>query len=118
MTSQLSKAKTNWNKILTKTFSFLPLILALLIIITLIKPYTQQVDTFTNKTCYEKVCTKTTLDQFDNCKDGGIEDTGFLSSEHYYICDGNKVVKDCLEYIEVRTNKTYMDLTMRCEFND
>lgn len=64
--------------------------------------------------CYESVCSKTTLDQFNSCKDVGQESTGFLSYEHYYICDGNKIVKRCLEYKEVKTNQTFIQVGMKC----
>lgn len=48
---------------------------------------------------FEKMeCTKTTLDQFNECKDLGVEEVGFLSSNHFYSCDGQKVTKNCLEY--------------------
>ncbi len=66
-------------------------------------------------TCYENICTKTTLDQFESCLDLGIENTGFFSSEHYYLCDGNKVTNNCLEYKKVETNRTYMIPGMYCE---
>ena len=48
--------------------------------------------------CEVTSCLRTTLDSFENCIDLGVEDTGFLSSNHYYLCDGVKVTNACLEY--------------------
>ena len=48
--------------------------------------------------CEVSYCSKTTLDHFDKCVDLGRESVGFLSSNHYYLCDGIKVTKVCLEY--------------------
>ncbi len=68
------------------------------------------------RTCYQKFCIKYTLDMFEKCIDLGYEDTGFLSSEHYYLCDGNKVTNTCLEYEWYdATNVSTLQLGMRCE---
>ncbi len=68
------------------------------------------------RTCYQKFCTKTTLDMFENCIDLGYETVGFMSSEHYYLCDGNKVTDTCLEYEWYDTiNVSTLQLGMRCE---
>lgn len=66
-------------------------------------------------TCYEYICTKTTLDNFEDCKYAGVEDTGFMSSQKYWICDGNKVTKTCIERTKVETNRTYMTHGVNCE---
>ena len=52
-----------------------------------------------NYECYtDDMCTNQTIDNFSNCLDLGYESTGFLSREHYYLCDGIKITNTCLEY--------------------
>lgn len=88
------------------------------IMFLMITPIDESLDTTTNKTCYETYCSKTTLDEFDKCIDLGIESVGFLSSEHYWLCDGFKVTSKCLERSERITDKEYIFLGMRCEWDD
>lgn len=43
-------------------------------------------------------CLTDTLDNFEECIDLGIENIGFLSQEHYYLCDGIKITNTCIEW--------------------
>lgn len=47
--------------------------------------------------CEVEYCSKTTLDEFDECIDLGRESSGFLSSNHFYLCDGFKITSKCIE---------------------
>jgi hypothetical protein len=48
--------------------------------------------------CYESYCKVSNLDKFESCVNIGHESCGFLCSNEYYLCNGIKVVKECLEY--------------------
>lgn len=93
-------------------------IITILILIFMRNPFLESIDTTTDKVCYENKCSKTTLDEFNECVDLGYESSGFLSGNHYYLCDGIKVTSKCLEYEEVKTEKKYIFIGMRCEDND
>ena len=54
--------------------------------------------------CYEYICIKSSLEQFENCKYIGWESVGFLASEEFWLCDGVKVTEHCLQRAEVRSN--------------
>ncbi|KKN17017.1 hypothetical protein LCGC14_0970250 [marine sediment metagenome] len=54
-----------------------------------------------NADCYENFCIKHSIDDLTNCKNLGYEDVGFLSSEHFYMCDEGKVAYKCIEYKRV-----------------
>lgn len=58
--------------------------------------------------CYENVCSKTSLDNFNECIDLGVETVGFLASEHYYLCDGIRVTNTCTNYKKEVINNTEM----------
>ena len=96
----------------------LGIIIVIGVIFFMITPMNKVLDTTTNKTCYDTYCSKTTLDEFDKCIDLGIESTGFLSSEHYWLCDGYKVTSKCLERSERVTDKEYISFGMRCEIDN
>ncbi len=84
-------------KIIRIIFLVLLLVVGVLMVTTIFN-YPKKYD------CYKTQCIKSTLDNFESCKDIGMENTGFLSSEHFYICDGNKVTKNCLEWGEVEVD--------------
>jgi len=96
-----------------RSIIFLGLILGVLYFM----PWQETFSTTNEKVCYETYCSKTTLDEFDKCIDLGTESTGFLSSEHYWLCDGFKVTSKCLNWSERVTSKEYIFLGMRCELN-
>lgn len=91
--------------------------LILIIMLFMVSPFSEAVDTTTGKVCYENECSKTTLDEFDKCIDLGYESSGFLSGNHYYLCDGVKVTSKCLEYKEFKTKKEYISFGMRCDYD-
>ncbi len=64
--------------------------------------------------CYERYCSEYTLDKFNECIDLGWESVGFLSSDHYYLCDGIKVTNTCIEKSERRVYEGIF-LTYRCD---
>ena len=64
--------------------------------------------------CYERYCSRFTLDEFDECIDLGWESVGFLSSEHYYLCDGIKVTNTCTERSERQVYEGSI-FSYRCE---
>ncbi len=99
-----------------RTVDFILLGLVLIIGFFMIGPATE-VFTIDNETdlCYETYCSKTTLNEFDNCIDLGWESVGFLSSEHYYLCDGIKVTNTCTERSERRVYEGTIFLGKRCE---
>jgi len=74
-------------------------IMMILVLVLMVKPFIEKIS-YNKETEYCEVpyCSKTTLDQFENCKDIGIENTGFLTTEHFYLCDGQRVTKSCIEY--------------------
>lgn len=99
-----------------KTIHIIMIILGAIILLFFILPeVNKQIND--ELVCYQNVCVKTTLDQFKKCIDLGVEDTGFLSSEHYYLCDNVKVAKSCMEYGKREVvNYTMLDVTvLECE---
>ncbi len=90
-------------------------VVVIIVMLLMIPPFLEKVDTTTDKVCYETYCSKTTLDEFNKCIDLGIESVGFLSSEHFWLCDGIKVTSKCLERSEIVTERKYIGLGMRCE---
>ncbi len=99
-----------------RIIDFILLGLVLIIGFFMINPVTE-VFTIDNETdlCYETYCSRMTLDEFDNCIDLGVESVGFLSSEHYYLCDGVKVTNTCTERSERRVYEGTIFLGKRCE---
>ncbi len=93
----------------------IPFLLIIGLMFFMIDPISKNLDTTTNKVCYEKYCSKNTLDEFKECIDLGMEDVGFLTAEHFWLCDGNKITNTCLEWDEKITDRKYMFLGMRCE---
>lgn len=71
-----------------------------LIIVVIIIFHTEVEASYTKTVCVEE-----TLDFFDECVDLGWESSGFLSSNHYYLCDGVKVTNKCTKYEEKTTIK-------------
>lgn len=56
-------------------------------------------------------CVEHTIDRFDNCLELGYERVGFLAGNYYLLCDGVKVVNQCIEkenYTEIK-NMSVMD---------
>ena len=81
----------------------------------MVTPMKEQLRIDTDKyICYKTVCLKETLDEFGECIDLGRESTGFMSSEHYYLCDGFKITNKCLEYGEVESDREWVGLGMNC----
>lgn len=67
-----------------------------------------------NSICYTSVCVRESIDSCDKVIDLGWESVGFLTKEHFYYCDGIKITNKCLEYKEVRDNRTGINFNMRC----
>lgn len=81
------------------------LVIIAIVVAFMIPTFSEEVDKGVEKynLCLQE-CTKDTLDYFDECIDLGVEDVGFLSSEHYYLCDKVKVTKTCIEWEELNEN--------------
>ena len=96
-------------------YIYLSGLLIIAIIIMLINPFSKSLDTYTDKTCYEQTCKKYNLEEFDKCIDIGYEDCGILCNNHYWLCDGEKISKRCIDYGWVETNRTIISYGMKCE---
>ena len=75
------------------------IIIMLIVVFFMINPMKEELK-YNKKEMYCEVtyCSKTTLDLFKECVYIGYEEVGFLSGNNYYLCDGNKITKSCLEY--------------------
>lgn len=99
-------------KYLREIFLVIPIII---IIVFMVTPMKEKFRIDQEKyICYETSCLKETLDEFDECIDLGRESTGFMSSEHYYLCDGFKITNKCLEYGDIEVDTEWIKLGLRC----
>ncbi len=82
---------------MNKTHIFYGIVIVI-VFIGMIKPMSNALEYDKEKMyCEIEYCSKTTLDEFDKCIDLGRETSGFLSSNHYYLCDGFKITSRCIE---------------------
>lgn len=96
--------KEETKELLTNILAFT---VAILVFLTMLPTISKAMEVDQEEfTCYEYVCQKKIIDQFESCINLGRESTGFLSSQHYFLCDGIKVPNQCLEYGWVETKKT------------
>ncbi len=86
----------------------------LVVLFLMFKPFTDKLST-EGQNCYDYVCIKETIDMFESCIDLGYEDVGFMSSEHFYLCNGVKVTNTCLEHEYQPTNRSRITFGMRCD---
>lgn len=94
------------------------LMMTLFMMFLMIKPITQsleEVNDGVNSICYTNICIEESIDHCDKVIDLGSESVGFLTSEHFYYCDGIKITNKCLKYMEVRDNRTGYNFYTRCE---
>lgn len=90
----IEKEKLNWERIVIRIITFIIVIIVLIEIYNYPKDYQ----------CYQYECTETNLEDFNKCVDIGYEGCGFLCYNHYYLCDGIKVVEKCLKTEEINQN--------------
>lgn len=77
-------------------------VICLVVIIMLINPINKKVEESKEQIEHCTLhCIEDTLDNFEDCIDLGYESTGFLSEEHYYLCDGEKVTNTCTKWDEL-----------------
>lgn len=91
------------------------ILIVLLIVVSLYLAFVERVE---KTPCHEFICLEYTTDQFDDCKNLGRESTGFLSSEYFYLCDGIKMARECIEWDYVESNRSYdnwVEKVMRCD---
>lgn len=69
--------------------------------------------------CRTSICVEYSIDKMNNCVDLGYEDTGFLSSQRYYMCDEGKIPYNCIRRELVSNNnmsyKNNFEKLMRCD---
>lgn len=68
-----------------------------------------------SRSCYVDICSERSIDHCEKLIDLGVESTGFLSSEHFYDCDGLKVADNCVEKKKVVDNRTGFWSNQKCE---
>ncbi len=75
------------------------IIVSIIVLIILI-PSVDEALQYDNETwyCETTYCSKYNLEEFDSCVDIGLEGCGLFCSNHYHLCDGNKIIKKCIEY--------------------
>ncbi|KKM69996.1 hypothetical protein LCGC14_1445240 [marine sediment metagenome] len=70
-------------------------------------------DFLEDQPCMESICIKYSIDDLNNCKDVGFENFGFLSYEHYFICDEGKIPYNCMERQIVKSNRSFSNMFER-----
>ena len=87
-------------------------IIIIIILILIIEMFPVEIDCEKNESQFmtEYKCIKTSLDNFESCIDIGFESTGFISGEHYYLCNNTKIAYNCLEYKGIPSNKSFMGI--------
>lgn len=99
-----------------KIFEIITFMIVILIFIILIPSFKKAFEIDTEKyDCYETICSKYTIEQFNECSYLGYESTGFLSREVFWLCDGVKMPNNCIEHEKVITNKTMISFGMDCK---